>query len=65
MKIILPLFIVLSLGMCLFNLTQIDWENPLAGDSSVAVIGSMASASAFLLLVILMLSKKIAQKLKK
>lgn len=51
--------------MCLFNLTQIDWENPLAGDSSVAVIGSMASASAFLLLVILMLSKKIAQKLKK
>jgi hypothetical protein len=65
MKIVLPLFIVLSLGMCLFNLTQIDWENPLAGDSSVAVIGSMASASAFLLLVILMLSKKIAQKLKK
>ena len=48
MKIVLPLFIVLSLGMCLFNLTQIDWENPLAGDSSVAVIGSMASASAFL-----------------
>jgi hypothetical protein len=65
MKIVLPLFIVLSLGMCLFNLAQIDWENPLAGDSSVAVIGSMASASAFLLLVILMLSKKIAQKLKK
>lgn len=65
MKIVLPLFIVISLGMCLFNLTQIDWENPLAGDSSVAVIGSMASASAFLLLVILMLSKKIAQKLKK
>lgn len=65
MKIVLPLFIVLSLGMCLFNLTQIDLENPLTGDSSVAVIGSMASASAFLLLVILMLSKKIAQKLKK
>ena len=65
MKIVLPLFIVLSLGMCLFNLTQIDWEKPLAGDSSVAVIGSMASASAFLLLVILLLSKKIAQKLKK
>jgi len=65
MKIILPLFIVLSLGMCVFNLTQIDWGDPLAGDSSVAVIGSMASASAFLLLVILMLSKKIAQKIKK
>jgi len=65
MKIILPLFIVLSLGMCVFNLTQIDWGNPLAGDSSVAVIGSMASASAVLLLVILMLSKKIAQKIKK
>ncbi len=65
MKIVLPLFIVLSFGMCVFNLSQINWGSPLAGDSSVAVIGSMASASAFLLLVILMLSKRIAQKLKK
>jgi hypothetical protein len=65
MKIVLPIFIILSSGMFLFNLIQIDWNNPLAGESSVAVIGVMASASAFLLLLILMLSKKIAEKIKK
>tara|TARA_B100000780_G_scaffold50462_1_gene31301 strand:+ start:1504 stop:1698 length:195 start_codon:yes stop_codon:yes gene_type:complete len=63
MKIVLPIFIILSLGMFLFNLIQIDWNNPLAGKSSVAVIGVMASASAFLLLLILMLSKRIAKKI--
>ncbi|MDA8871647.1 hypothetical protein OAM55_00810 [Flavobacteriaceae bacterium] len=65
MKIILPLLMILALGMFIFNLTQIDWDAPLFGNSSVALIGSMASASAFLLLFILMLSKKIAKKLKK
>lgn len=49
--------------MFLFNLIQIDWNNPLAGKSSVAVIGVMASASAFLLLLILMLSKRIDKKI--
>ena len=63
MKIVLPIFIILSLGMFLFNLIQIDWNNPLAGKSSVAVIGVMASASAFLLLLILMLSKRIDKKI--
>lgn len=64
MKILLPLFMILALAGCVFNLTQIDWADPLAGKSSVAVIGVMASASAFLLLLILILSKRIAQKMK-
>lgn len=29
MKIALPLFMILALGMCVFNLIQIDWNNPL------------------------------------
>ena len=65
MKIILPLFMVLAFVSCVFNLTQIDWVDPITGKSSVAVIGLMASASAFLLLLILILSKRVAQKLKK
>ena len=65
MKIILPLFMVLAIVSCVFNLTQIDWVDPITGKSSVAVIGVMASASAFLLLLILILSKRVAQKLKK
>ena len=56
---------VLAIVSCVFNLTQIDWVDPITGKSSVAVIGVMASASAFLLLLILILSKRVAQKLKK
>ncbi|MDA7765698.1 hypothetical protein N9Y47_04600 [Flavobacteriaceae bacterium] len=65
MRILLPLFMVLALAGCIFNLTQVNWTDPLVGKSSVAVIGVMASASAFLLLLILMLSKRVAQKIKK
>ena len=54
----------LAIASCIFNLTQIDWGDPIMGKSSVAVIGVMASASAFLLLLILILSKRVAQKLK-
>tara|TARA_A200000113_G_scaffold206214_1_gene203002 strand:- start:47 stop:244 length:198 start_codon:yes stop_codon:yes gene_type:complete len=65
MKVALPIFMILALGMCIFNLTQMDWSNPLEGDSSIALIGAMASASAFLLILILILSKKVQKKLKK
>ncbi|MDA9144437.1 hypothetical protein N9N76_01675 [Flavobacteriaceae bacterium] len=65
MRILLPLFMVLALAGCIFNLTQVNWTDPLVGKSTVAVIGVMASASAFLLLLILMLSKRVAQKIKK
>jgi len=65
MKVALPIFMILALGMCIFNLTQIDWSNPFEGNSSIALIGAMASASAFLLILILILSKKVQKKLKK
>ena len=52
---------IISIGLCIFNLIQIDWENPLRDKSSVAVIGVIASASSFLLILILIVSKKIAQ----
>jgi hypothetical protein len=65
MKVALPIFMILALGMCIFNLTQMDWSNPLEGNSSIALIGAMASASAFLLILILFLSKKVQKKLKK
>ena len=65
MKAALPIFMILALGMCIFNLTQMDWSNPLEGNSIIALIGAMASASAFLLILILILSKKVQKKLKK
>lgn len=65
MRVALPIFMILALGMCIFNLTQMDWSNPLEGNSSIALIGAMASISAFLLIFILILSKKVQKKLKK
>jgi hypothetical protein len=65
MKVALPIFMILALGMCIFNLTQMDWSNPLEGNSIIALIGAMASASAFLLILILILSKKVQKKLNK
>ena len=65
MKIFIRVMMVLALGMAVFNATKIDLEAPLQGDSSVALIGVMASACAFLLLLILLLSKKIEAKVNK
>ena len=42
-----------------------DWSNPISGKSAVAVICAIASGSAILLLIILILSKKIAERLNK
>jgi len=55
MKIALPVLLILALAMCIFNLTQVDWATPFEGKSGIALIGTMASASAFLLISILMI----------
>ncbi len=54
---------ILSLGMVIFNVTQVNWDNPLSAKSSIGVIGIMAALCAFLLLLLLMLSKKISRKI--
>ncbi len=63
MKIFIKILIVLSITMILFNLFMVDWESPMEGQSSVALIGIMASLCAFLLLIILLISMKISSKL--
>jgi len=65
MKIFIKVLMILALLMAVFNVTKIDYDAPLQGDSSVAVIGVLASTCAFLLLFILLLSKKIAEKVNK
>ena len=65
MKIFIRVLMVLALVMAVYNTTEIDFETPLEGDSAVAVIGVLASGCAFLLLFILLLSKKIAAKVLK
>jgi len=63
MKIMIRILMVLSLGMVIFNATQVDWQDPLSEKSSIAVIGIMAALCAFFLLLLLMISKKISKKI--
>lgn len=62
MKFIIPIGILLALGLLIYNLTLLDFSNPLQGDSSIALIGIIACACAILLLLILRTSHKIAEK---
>ena len=63
MKTFMRILMVLSLGMVIFNVTQVNWEDPLSDKSSIAVIGIMAALCAFLLILLLMISKKIYKKI--
>ncbi len=57
------ILMVLSIGMVIFNATKVNWEDPLSGKSSIAVIGIMAALCAFLLIMLLIISKKISKKI--
>lgn len=62
MKIFIYIILGLAAALLVFNLTQIDYSQPFTGDSQIAAISVLACACAILLLVILMISKKIAGK---
>jgi uncharacterized membrane protein len=64
MKIFTTLLIVLAIALIIFNITQLDFNNPLEGNSMIALIGIVASVCAVFILLIFKMSKKIEQKLK-
>lgn len=57
------ILIVLALALVAYNVTIIDFENPLEGDSVIAFIGILAPLCAILLLLIFRTSKKIQRKI--
>ncbi len=59
------ILIILALGLIAYNVTLVDFDNPFQGDSTVALIGIVASLCAIVLLLIFMTSKKIQNKLNK
>ncbi|MFD2822315.1 hypothetical protein ACFS5M_01455 [Lacinutrix iliipiscaria] len=63
MKIFTTLFTLIAAGLIIFNITQIDFNNPLKGDSVVALITIFASLCAVVLLQILRLSKRVEKQL--
>ncbi|WP_417939371.1 hypothetical protein [Flavobacterium sp. RS13.1] len=62
MKIFTSILVVLALALIVFNITQLDFQNPFEGDSAVALIGVAASFCAILILLIFRISKKIEEK---
>lgn len=63
MKIFTNILVVLAIGLIAFNISLLDFKNPLEGNSMVAFIGIAASFCAILILVIFRLSKSIEEKM--
>ncbi len=53
-----------AIALIIFNLTQVDFSNPLQGDSTIAVIGVVAGLCAIVLLLIFRAARKIDEKVK-
>lgn len=60
LSIVLLVFAVVLIA---YNVTLVDFQNPLEGNSIVALIGIVASLCAIVLLLIFMASKKIKDKM--
>ena len=64
-KKITIIMIVLAVALIAYNVTMVNFENPLEGDSVIALIGIVASLCAIVLLLIFMTSKKIQDRMNK
>lgn len=64
MKIFTNLLIFVAIALIIFNITLLDYNKPLEGNSMVALIGIAASFCAVFILLIFKMSKKIEEKLK-
>lgn len=62
MKIVIPIFIVIAVGLIIYNLTFIDLDNLFAGESQVALIGILTALCVIVLLLIFRTSKQIEKK---
>ena len=61
-KTLSVILIVLAIGLIAYNVTLVDFENPLKGNSIVAIIGIVASLCAIVLILLFVASKKIQKK---
>ena len=65
MKILIYIFILLAAALTIFNFTFLDFADPFSTESSTALIGILASSCVILLMVILLVSRAIAEKARK
>ena len=57
--------ILISVIMLFFNISKVDTQDLLNDKSVIALIGIIASLSAIVILIILIISRKIQNKIKK
>lgn len=64
MKVFTIIFSVVTIGLVVFNLTEVNYNAPFESDSITALVVSFLSLCALLLIWILYTSKQIAKKSK-
>jgi hypothetical protein len=64
MKIFIYILMVLAVVVIAYNITVLDFENLLAGQSGIALIGILCAACVIVLLAILLTSRAISKKAK-
>ena len=64
MKIISTIIVILATVLIIFNATKINFNAPLEGDNTVALITILAGLCAIILMLILRISKRIEDKVK-
>ncbi|HOZ74760.1 MAG TPA: hypothetical protein PLS51_01615 [Flavobacterium sp.] len=64
MKIFTSVLVVIALALIIFNITLLDFDHLLEGNSVVALIGIAASLCAVFILLIFRMSKMIEEKSK-
>jgi uncharacterized integral membrane protein len=64
MKYVSIIIIIVAAALAIFNFTKVDFSNPFQGESVIALITIAASLCAIVLMLILITSKRIEQKVK-
>lgn len=64
MKIFTYIIIAFSLITIVFNVIKIDFEKPFEGESTIALIGIIASFCAMLMVTLLMVARKVVEQTK-
>lgn len=63
MKIVSIILSIIAIGLIIFNITNIDFNTPFQGESTIALIEILAAVIALLILAIFTVSKRIEKKI--
>jgi hypothetical protein len=65
MKMFIYILMGLTLALTVFNLTQVDYSNALEGNSFIALVCSLLSLCALIILLIFNSAKQLDNKIRK